>query len=85
MNMRIPISRTDADGHTEMYPIDFEAELPEVGDQIIDDVEQAVLALNKEVRLPGIGKNCQKSGLCQCDCSWSLRQSCWTANLCSLE
>ena len=47
MNMRIQISLTDSDGHTEMHPIDFEAEMPEMGDRIIDDVEQAVLALNK--------------------------------------
>ena len=48
MHMRIQISLTDQDGHTEMHPIDFEAEMPEMGDRIIDDVEQAVLALNKE-------------------------------------
>ena len=47
MNMRIQISLTDSDGHTEMHPIDFEAEMPEMGDRIIDDGEQAVLALNK--------------------------------------
>ena len=47
MLMRIQISLTDSDGHTEMHPIDFEAEMPEMGDRIIDDGEQAVLALNK--------------------------------------
>ncbi len=49
MLMRIQISLTDSEGHTEMHPIDVEAEMPEMGDRIIDDVEQAVLALNKEV------------------------------------
>ena len=48
MHMRIHISLTDSEGHTEMHPIDVEAEMPEMGDRIIDDVEQAVLALNKE-------------------------------------
>ncbi len=49
MHMRIHISLTDSEGHTEMHPIEVEAEMPEMGDRIIDDVEQAVLALNKEV------------------------------------
>ena len=47
MLMRIQISLTDSAGHTEMHPIDVEAEMPEMGDRIIDDVEQSVLALNK--------------------------------------
>ena len=47
MLMRIQISLTDSAGHTEMHPIDVEAEMPEMGERIIDDVEQAVLALNK--------------------------------------
>ena len=47
MLMRIQISLTDSEGHTEMHPIDVEAEMPEMGDRIIDDGEQAVLALNK--------------------------------------
>ncbi len=44
MNMRIPISLTDADGQTEMHPIEFVAAMPERGNRIIDGVEQAVLA-----------------------------------------
>ena len=47
MNMRIQITITNQDGQTEVHPIDVEAALPETGDLLIDNVEQAVIRLNK--------------------------------------
>lgn len=47
MNMRIQITITDKHGNAEVHPIDVEAEMPEAGTLVIDEVEQAVLALNR--------------------------------------
>lgn len=47
MNMRIQITITDKDGKTEVHPIEVEGELPETGNLLIDNVEQAILQLNK--------------------------------------
>lgn len=47
MKMQIVIKLTDKDGKVENHPIDVEAELPETGDNLIDNVEKAILKLNK--------------------------------------
>ena len=49
MNLRIQITLTDQDGHTEIHPVDVEAVLPETGDMLIDNVEQEILRINRDV------------------------------------
>ena len=49
MNLRIQITLTNQDGHTEIHPVDIEAVLPETGDMLIDNVEQEILRINRDV------------------------------------
>jgi len=46
--IRINIDFTGLDGKTETHPIEVEAELPEDGLKLIDNVEKAILELNKD-------------------------------------
>jgi hypothetical protein len=48
MKMRINIEITDNEGIAETHAIDVEAELPETGDLLIDNVEKEILKLNKQ-------------------------------------
>ncbi len=45
----ININLTNLDGELESHPIEVEAVLPEDGSNLIDNVEKAVLELNKDV------------------------------------
>ena len=49
MNLRIQMTLTDQDGHTEIHPVDVEVVLPENGDMLIDNVEQEILRINRDV------------------------------------
>lgn len=48
MKMKINIEITDNEGIAETHTIEVEAEIPENGDKLIDNVEKAILKLNKE-------------------------------------
>ncbi len=47
-NIRINIDFNNSDGITESHQVEVEALLPESGPKIIDNVEKAILKLNKE-------------------------------------
>ena len=49
MNLRIQITITDNEGHTEIHPVDVEVAMPETGPMLIDDVEQEILRVNRDV------------------------------------
>lgn len=48
VNIRINIDFTNSDGKTEAHQVEVEALLPESGPKLIDNVEKAILELNKE-------------------------------------
>jgi len=48
VNIRINIDLTNSDGETEAHQVEVEAILPESGPKLIDNVEKAILKLNKE-------------------------------------
>jgi len=48
VNIRINIDLTNSDGKTEVHQVEVEAMLPESGPKLIDNVEKAILELNKE-------------------------------------
>lgn len=48
MKMKINIEITDNEGIAETHTVEVEAELPEHGDLLIDNVEKAALKLNKQ-------------------------------------
>ena len=49
MNLRIQMTITDNEGHTEIHPVDVEVAMPETGPMLIDDVEQEILRVNRDV------------------------------------
>jgi len=48
MKMKINIEITDNEGIAETHTIEVEAEIPEHGDFLIDNVEKEILKLNKQ-------------------------------------
>lgn len=48
MKMKINIEITDNEGIAETHTVEVEAEIPENGDLLIDNVEKAILKLNKQ-------------------------------------
>lgn len=47
-NIRINIEIANSDGQLETHQVEVEAALPESGPKIIDNVEKAILELNKD-------------------------------------
>lgn len=48
MKMKINIEITDNEGVAETHTVEVEAEIPETGDMLIDNVEKEILKLNKQ-------------------------------------
>lgn len=48
VNIRINIDLTNSEGETEAHQVEVEAVLPESGPRLIDNVEKAILELNKK-------------------------------------
>jgi acyl-CoA reductase-like NAD-dependent aldehyde dehydrogenase len=48
VNIRINVDLTNSEGETEAHQVEVEAELPESGPKLIDNVERAILELNKD-------------------------------------
>ncbi len=54
MNLRIQITIQDNTGHTKVHPVNVNVEMPEDGPMIIDNVEQEILRVNRDVILATI-------------------------------
>ena len=48
VSIHINIDLTNSDGESEVHQVEVEAMLPESGPKLIDNVEKAILELNKE-------------------------------------
>ena len=48
VNIRINIDFKNSDGETEFHEVEVEAMLPDSGPKLIENVEKAILELNKE-------------------------------------